>query len=213
MKKIKMYDNVLYIDNVALTLADEEAEKLKQLFKTESVYEVEKVENKIIKLEFIPHGIKAINAYYGDPDANDDGIADKEYIHRNILRYDLPFPMRLSWKKDVKVTSVYIHKLVAPALLDALREIKNYKGYDFLRKNDLDILGGIHNFRTIRGYKQYLSTHSWAIAIDINPHRGEMGKPTDMPLFVVEAFTKRGFIWGGNFDRVDGMHFQACSGY
>lgn len=77
----------------------------------------------------------------------------------------------------------------------------------------LDVLGGTFAFRKIRGASS-LSTHSYAIGIDLDPANNALGNTTGgMPLFAVELFKKEGWTWGGDFKgRKDWMHFQACAG-
>jgi hypothetical protein len=74
-----------------------------------------------------------------------------------------------------------------------------------------------------------LSVHSFGIAVDINPEYGgywQYGLPSSMdekkarekkvqlvyknriPIEIVKAFEKHGFIWGGNWRHFDGMHFE-----
>jgi hypothetical protein len=73
----------------------------------------------------------------------------------------------------------------------------------------------MYNFRKIRGSNR-LSTHAWAISIDIDSAKNPQGKPHDeskgmMPKAVVKIFEAAGWKWGGRFGgkRVDCMHFQA----
>jgi hypothetical protein len=74
------------------------------------------------------------------------------------------------------------------------------------------VLGGTYNFRPIRGGRA-LSTHAYGIAIDIDPASNGLGDTTPaMPAWVVQAFERRGWVWGGRFSRVDGMHFQRAKG-
>lgn len=158
-----------------------------------------------VSLEYVPDGLNDILDYYGDPNRYD-------FWDKQLDRFAIPFPMRLSWDKKTEVTRIVAHKKIGHALVDALFEIVETRGTHFLRENDLDLFGGTYSDRNKRGLSEP-STHRWAIAIDINPHRGPLGETPDMPDFIVDAFEKRGFVWGGRFERPDGMHFQACKGY
>jgi len=58
------------------------------------------------------------------------------------------------------------------------------------------------------------STHSWGIAIDLEPDRYPLGCKERFPEEVVKVFRNHGFFYGGDFkDRKDPMHFQLVTGY
>jgi hypothetical protein len=97
-------------------------------------------------------------------------------------------------------------------MVDALDEIGEAHGGAYLEREGLNRFGGTFNPRLKRGYNS-LSTHTWGIAIDIAPERGALGEEPDIPDFIVDAFERRGFVWGGRWARPDGMHFQAARGY
>ena len=165
----------------------------------------------IIGLPTVPNGLDEIRDIYGWP-VNESGKADEAFYSSRIKRFDLPFSMRLSWNKATSVRRSVAHELVIDSLVDALTEIRDYKGAQYLEENNLDLFGGIYAFRFKRG-QEVPSTHAWGIAIDINPDLGRMGEKPRMPSFIVDAFKSRGWIWGGDWSHPDGMHFQACSGY
>ena len=76
---------------------------------------------------------------------------------------------------------------------------------------------GVYNFRKISGTNR-LSTHSFAIAIDLNKEYSnywlwdKKGKnivyKNKIPLEIVKIFEKYGFIWGGRWYHYDTMHFE-----
>lgn len=169
------------------------------------------VPRKMQALEYVPNGLQEILMYYGDPGSDDS--PDPTWYAENTEVVELPFPMRLSWRPAEEVQRIRCHKKVTISLLDALEEIGRFRGEAWLRKQNYDLYGGCFNWRTVRGRTQKLSTHAWAIAIDLNPHLGALGKPSAMPDFIVDAFCLRGWIWGGEFSRRDGMHFQAAESY
>jgi len=75
-------------------------------------------------------------------------------------------------------------------------------------------LGGCFSFRPQpTGTK--LSTHSWGIAIDLNPETNAQGTAGDIDSAIVDIFRKAGFQWGGDWEGSsrDPMHFQFFSGY
>lgn len=166
-----------------------------------------------VRLSTVPDGLEEIVKVYGGWPLTDSGEQDPEFFSREVSRFTLPYPMRLSWNPGITVKTTVAHRLVGASLIDALCEIYDTHGFRYLRKNDLDLFGGVYAARSKRGRPGQASTHAWAIAIDINPHRGPLGKPTDMPEFIVAAFERRGWEWGGRWNVRDGMHFQACTGY
>lgn len=165
------------------------------------------------KLDYVPNGLIEIIKHYGNPDTDGDFQTDPEWVKRNLKRFTLPYPLRLSWNPEKLVKSVISHRRVGDAMMDALDEIGQTHGGRYLEQNQLNRFGGIYNPRMKRGIGQ-MSTHTWAIAIDLAPDIAPLGAdPSGMPDFIVDAFEKRGFVWGGHWDRPDGMHFQACRGY
>ena len=151
-------------------------------------------------LDHVPDGIEEIIDYYGDP-------KKKGWFDDNVVVCQLPFSLRQSWN-GVRVDRFHVHRLVEPAMRDALLEIEAYAGIIFLRRHDLDMWGGIYNDRNKRG-SNVPSTHSWGIAIDCCPELGPFGDPSRIPYFIVDAFLKRGFV---NL-KYDGQHNQAAKNY
>ena len=162
-----------------------------------------------INLNVLPRGLDEIIQIYGDPDRNGDGAADPDWWRENMERHVLPWKLRKSWGNHAEVDRQWMHKLVAPSLVDALAEIGDAVPPEYLRRCNLDRFGGLCCLRPKRRGDE-LSTHSWGIAIDLNPHIAPLGGPSRQPAFIVEAFTRRGWVWLGD---ADGMHFQACDGY
>ena len=170
----------------------------------------------MIMLSPVPHGRAQINAVYGNPDANGDGILDLQWFAENICVFNMPFPMRLSWKPDVLTQRFQAHRLIGDAVIDALAEIGlAHDDPDYMDNRGYNYWGGSFNFRFAKGDPSLLSTHAWGIAVDINPELGPFGAESKQPDFIVEAFKKRGFHWGGDWKMpfTDGMHFQAATGW
>jgi hypothetical protein len=160
-----------------------------------------------------PVGLDQIIDEFGNPDRNGDWILDPEFYECRTTVLRLPFPLRISWGDHRLIERIRCHTDIGCVLVDALEEIKAFRGVEYLQGNGYDFFGGCFNFRPTRGASGRLSTHAWGIAIDINPQLGPLGKPSRQPKFIVRAFTRRGFQWGGEWSRPDGMHFQACKGY
>ncbi len=129
------------------------------------------------------------------------------------------------WNKKSKKNSpgncrLYCHYKMAPALIEALRRCVLYGVIDEIYKM------GCWNWRKKRTNSN-LSTHSWAISVDINPKdgrqmqwkRGTAPKPWSDEWYeywpkgpskqLVWAFEEAGFRWGGWWQTVpDPTHMQ-----
>jgi hypothetical protein len=97
---------------------------------------------------------------------------------------------------------IYCNKDLVTPLEKAFRNII----YRNLTK-EIKTWDGCFNIRLKRGLNS-LSLHSWAIAIDINAAWNGLGKIPTMSKELVQCFVDAGFEWGGNWTRLDGMHFQ-----
>lgn len=182
----------------------------------------------------IPHGWESLLRVYGDPrDPANPARASAAWKAASLIEMDLPYPMRLAWEPGTVVRRITCHKLVAPDLRAILTDImdrarvmvKERDGYTMstdyydaavlrlLRQTRMDSYGGCYAYRLKRGLSQ-VSVHSFAAAIDLDPDHNGLGDDTpDMPLWVVDAFEDKGWIWGGRWIRRDGMHFQRATGY
>ena len=76
----------------------------------------------------------------------------------------------------------------------------------------LKTFDGCFNPRKMRGSDNW-STHSWAIAIDLDAPWNRFGQTSfQMSEEVAQCFEEEGFIWGGRwYHRPDAMHFQYCA--
>lgn len=149
-----------------------------------------------------------IIAKYGEPNVTGEG-----YLETLIL----PYPMRVAWDTDHKVERIRCHKLVVPNMTNIFDEILAAYGYDKIVELGIDLYGGMFNYRKKIG-GSVLSTHSWGIAIDLDPannqlrwdrHKAKFAKPEYKPL--LEAFYKNGFINLGVEKNYDWMHFEIKS--
>lgn len=108
-----------------------------------------------------------------------------------------------------RVKTIRCHKLVAPSFERVLSKIASGPSREILRK-----YAGCFNLRPMRGGSR-LSTHSWGIAIDLDPgnngNRVHWPCQAKMPLDVMEAFAREGWTPAGAFWSRDAMHFQATS--
>jgi D-alanyl-D-alanine carboxypeptidase len=153
-----------------------------------------------------------MNAFYGNPDVNNDGVADLDWQAVSLTTITPPYPMFYAGKPVKRITC---HKRVADSLLRILTEIGRAYGETDRRRLGLDEFGGVYNFRRKRGGKT-LSIHSWAAAIDLAPSINAFGRKYNeaagmMPMKVVRIFEREGWTWGGLWSNHDAMHFQAAS--
>lgn len=158
---------------------------------------------------------KDMAAYFGDVDANDDGLPDPAWQAANLVRVVPPWDMGLAWAPAKRLKSIAIHKLCAASLTVILTNIWDDVGQSqkVIEDAGLHLFGGCFNFRMTRGGTR-LSTHAYAAAIDLDPERNPLGKAWVaesgmMPMRVVERFEEQSWRWGGRFSRPDCMHFDA----
>ena len=154
----------------------------------------------------------SMNAFYGNPDANRDGLPDTSWEGENLMRVIPPYPMVLAWDISTKVRTISIHKKCASSLARVLKRIATEMSIDDINKYQLDRYGGAYMFRLMRGATA-LSVHSWGAAIDLSPGINSFGtdyghKPNMMPMSVVRMFEEEGATWGGLWRRGDAQHFQ-----
>lgn len=159
-----------------------------------------------------PHGLEQILDYFGNiyEFIREDGtLNETDWQRRFLKRVDLPFPLKLSWNTSQSVTRLFCHKKVAEVFQEAFETIEKER-----LKSQVKTYGGCYSYRAKRSSGK-LSTHSWGIAIDLNPNSNPMGKAGDMNPDIVEIFRRFGFKWGGDWSGSgkDPMHFQFCTGY
>jgi hypothetical protein len=148
---------------------------------------------------------KQIIAKYGKPNVTGEGY---------LVTIQLPYPMRIAWDTDTSVTRMRCHKLVADNFLAVFNEIHREYGYAKIKELGIDLFGGCFNFRKMRGGNDW-STHSWGIAIDLDPARNQLKETSKTARFarpeykkMIDIFYKHGFISLGRERNFDWMHFQ-----
>jgi hypothetical protein len=144
-----------------------------------------------------PSGLDQIRDTFGDCNAPD-------FEAKNIVLFELPYPLVYG---NSMTRRSRCHRLMVPIFQAVLADLKA-EGLS----ERVTHYGGIYNKRPIRGGSRP-STHSWGIAIDVNPHQNLLGTPGRMRAEVVQLFAQHGFTWGGLFRRQDPMHFQYATGY
>jgi D-alanyl-D-alanine carboxypeptidase len=147
----------------------------------------------------IPHGLDEIIHTFGD-------VSDPTFEAQHVVRFELPYSLYYGGQP---VATTLAHHLAVPHFVKALSGIKA-AGLEHLVKN----FSGIYARRPIRGRAAHPSTHSWAIAIDLEAERYPLGSMAKFPDEVIRIWKDAGFFYGGDFkSRKDPMHFQLCTGY
>jgi len=153
----------------------------------------------------------ALIAFYGDPDANNDGQPGIAWEAQSLTFIEPPYPMFWSWSGQ-PAKRLRVHKKIAAPLSSVLHNIGSCLTTGFIKDHHLDQCGGAYTFRLMRGGNS-LSMHSYGCAIDLAPDLNPMGKKWRegqymMPETVVYLFKQQGAKWGGNWQRADAMHFE-----
>ena len=158
-----------------------------------------------------PSGLDQIIANFGNVHdyIQPDGMLDPRWQTEFMDHVALPFPLLLSWDHSKSVRQFACHKRLTAIFGNVSASILAEELQPKVKS-----FGGCFAFRPERTSVK-LSTHSWGIAIDLNPETNLQGSAGDMDAQIVKVFRDVGFEWGGdwNGNRRDPMHFQFCSGY
>ncbi|HWC32055.1 MAG TPA: M15 family metallopeptidase [Actinomycetota bacterium] len=120
---------------------------------------------------------------------------ERSWVRRNIVEARVPILGRVT-----------CHRRIVPLVRGALRELVR-RGLG--RLVDPAQYGGCYAPRFIgRDPGAGLSHHAWGVAIDINVADNPLGAEPTMDRRVVRSFERWGFVWGGDFIRPDGHHFE-----
>jgi len=129
----------------------------------------------------------------------DLSFATKRLAHVKIGWADKPAFSHRTW------FGFRCHKYVVPHMQKAFEGIVFKEAEQALLTFD-----GCFNIRYMRSSAKW-STHSWAIAIDLNARWNRFGHTQfNMDRRIVDAFESAGFTWGGRWHYLDAMHFQFC---
>jgi hypothetical protein len=157
-------------------------------------------------MKWPPDNQAALIAFYGNP-----GSSGANGVAAQLVSVHPPFQMYYDGKP---IKGVSFHRKAAPALMAALNDIWDACGHDQSKLDKLGVssTGGTYNPRKVRGSATKWSNHAFGAAIDLDPdHNGFNTGHGKMPQFVIDAFDRQGFRWGGRYkSRTDPMHFEAC---
>lgn len=142
---------------------------------------------------------------YGTPT-----VTGAEYL----VTLELPYPMRLAWDLDTKVSKMRVHKLIKDNFKGVFDDLLAHYGYEKLVELGIDLFGGCFAYRKMRGGSSW-SKHSWGIAIDLDPVRNQLHETSRTARFarpeykpMIDIFYKHGFIGLGQEKNFDWMHFE-----
>jgi hypothetical protein len=106
-------------------------------------------------------------------------------------------------KKTRKISAFKINKDVTPQLDKAIENLRLVGKLSEWKEMRASLA-----IREVFGVAGSLSTHSYGLAIDINPTTNKWGEAPSLSNDFVKSFTDAGWTWGGYFSKKDGMHFS-----
>jgi hypothetical protein len=158
-----------------------------------------------------PNGLAQILATFGNiyEYIRPDGGLDSRWRTDVLCRVIMPFELPISWDRARTVSSMTCHRKLAGIFASVFAQIQAGG-----LQSSITSFGGCFAFRRQRAGSK-LSTHSWGIALDLNPETNAQGTSGTMDAELIEVFCGAGFKWGGDWggSRRDPMHFQFCTGY
>jgi hypothetical protein len=142
---------------------------------------------------------------YGKPNETGEG-----YLTTILL----PYPMKLAWDLDTKVSKMRCHKLAAEPFLNVFNDLLAHYGLNEIERLGIDLFGGCFNYRKMRGGTSW-SKHAWGIALDLDPARNKLKETAKTARFarpeykeMIQIFYRHGFISLGIEKGYDWMHFE-----
>ena len=153
---------------------------------------------------------------------------------QNFAVVEVPFLMIVAWDRATKIRRFTCHKLIAAQLRQVYVDILSEYGLPEIERLGINIYGGCFNHRPKRGTENsytnaikagdlnkaasFLSVHSWAIAIDMDPDRNKLHENHTTARFarpaykkMIDCFYRNGFVGLGTEKDYDWMHFQIGS--
>lgn len=132
----------------------------------------------------------------------------------NLVYCNLPYPMKIAWLPNKKLSKFLCHKSVKDNIEGIFRETLGHYGILAIQDLGLDIFGGCWEVRPKKGGKS-LSLHSWGLAIDIDPLNNQYSFKKDKAKLAGKeyktfwniVYAHKGFSLGIE-KNIDWMHFQ-----
>lgn len=132
----------------------------------------------------------------------------------NLTTIAFPYPMRIAWDLSKTINKTQCHILVKDNFIAVMDDLLSHYGLAELQRLEIDIFGGLYNFRKMRGGNRW-SRHSWAIAWDLNPAKNGLRTPWAKAQFsgpeykaLVDIHYAHGFFSYGKERNFDAMHFE-----
>lgn len=163
-----------------------------------------------------PEDIKYVNPNNWPRQYADDFYSFYGKPGENLVKLELPYPHKLSWKPYTPIQSFSCHAKVKDSISRVLIKVLQAYGPDKIKELHLDTFGGCYNYRPVRGGTQ-LSMHSWGIALDYDPERNQLKWGRDKAAFARPEYNKWWSLWEeegwislGRQRNFDWMHVQAA---
>ncbi len=126
----------------------------------------------------------------------------------------LPYRMKLAWDTRQSIKRFQCHELVKDQVEKIFNQTLDVYGLERIQELGLDMFGGCLNVRPIRGGER-LSTHSWGLAIDIDPANNRLKWTSAQARLAKPEYDKfweivysNGAFSLGKERNFDWMHFQ-----
>lgn len=150
----------------------------------------------------------AMNAFYGAASRIPDYLDSFSFPYEGIRLYERD-GVKIKDATGDGLPDHTCHKALIGRMTAALMEIYATLGREEFERQGWHLYGGCYNYRAKTGGSS-LSTHSWGVAIDLNPSENYYAKTsTTFSAAAINIMEKWGFLSGFRAWGKDAMHFQA----